>query len=561
MRQIVYILMLSLLCGGAWGQTYTDLTPSLNFYNYDYGSDATSATIDSICALRYDALIADASYGAAWATKYDDYFTYAGDSLLLIFVYVDGCNIHGTTAGMTYLDEMASILTDSTAAMWHTDDSVYINESVWLVPYSESESGSRLLSYSGNRTLWNYMCDDMPEVFADVIADSLKGLHSGSSWSLDGIFFDNWGLGTPITSCGVEDTTGELHETGLGGASLHWGASGWGTWNKNYKDSVRIKYGSEFVDSLWTRETLLALVNASGWGCYSDPDVSCWSYHTKYYDTSLQSGRINRAQEWGGDPYRARHLCPGPTNGTGSIDSATVAECYDPPTLYADEKTYSAKNNGGQWYNPADTSKHYGFKQNAYDAMTCHYLTKADNTYFMWSCDPDNLDDWHDEMNWIAGDSPDTDCPHAGNSGDSCYWIDAFGVRLGREDDAGWESDTVAYYCSSVSCSICEITGAHGVDPSTQNWIVFRRSWNGDDGYRYMVLHRPCSDHQDDFSNVWSHDFALPTGTWAKLAIDGTWSGTITADSLQNGQGFVYRMETGDTPKKTGAAYLRKVKL
>jgi hypothetical protein len=55
------------------------------------------------------------------------------------------------------------------------------------------------------------------------------------------------------------------------------------------------------------------------------------------------------------------------------------------------------------------------------------------------------------------------DCGPAGYPGDSCYWIDALGVRLGRDGDAAaWDTDQVDWYAASVTCDICAITAGQG---------------------------------------------------------------------------------------------------
>ena len=54
----------------------TDLTPSVNYFNFDYGAIQTSDELDSIVAGRYEALVADLAYSGGYIDKYNDLIRY-----------------------------------------------------------------------------------------------------------------------------------------------------------------------------------------------------------------------------------------------------------------------------------------------------------------------------------------------------------------------------------------------------------------------------------------------------------------------------------------------------
>ncbi len=515
----------------------TDLTPSVNYFNFDYGAVQTSDELDSIVAGRYEALVADLSYGGGYIDKYNDLIRY--DPNLQIYVYLDFANSNASTAQLPHVNQVVGPLMeadghDSTHMYWHSRD---YTPTGWgyLDAYATSEFGSRLRTYGGNRFLIRNTDESFRRHFIDAYADSIKNRYAATrNYTITGLWFDNMGI--PQTCDVSSSAPGRYMYENLLGVNSQFGGESWSDWHGYYRDTVLLKYMRLLAESLLTRTGLKININATGWGHGLGTDYS-YGYRPQYFDPAL-SGPVSREHEYVGTPYRGNiSFHPGPTNGATSIDSATVAAHYYPGTMYKGMVACSGAD-VEHWFNPSHSSSPYGFRKWRYDALALYYLWRSRTTYLSFANDPAN----NGSLNWIDGATTDGRCDHAGTPGDSCYWLPALGERVGRNGmDYAWDQDTVRWYAASVTCNDCMITDGVGKDGVGQNWVVFMRRWNGDDGYRYMILRRPMTTNQGTFAGSNAPSFPLIDGPWQKMDLDGNWGSPISAESLRNGEGGIYR--------------------
>ncbi len=564
MRIVTCMVACVVLACSAWG----DLTPSVNYFNYDYGAVPMSTTVDSIVAGRYEVLVADASFGSGYGTKYSE--LYAFDNSMSFYVYVDGINNWGSSGALgTIIQAITPYLpgTDSTLAFYHTADTANYDTcggTADRVAFATDEFNSRLLSYTGScpdpRSIPKWSAPGYPTAFANYYAAPLKAKHDTASWTLAGIWFDNRAI--PQTGS-INDLTEYplLYETNLGGDTVKWGGETQKddnrTYHNNFLQVELIHYTKVLADTIAAITGMKVSVNAVGFG--DSPETSVFlARHHAYYVADSQG--VDRSQEWMGSTTEAGMFSPGPTNAATSIDSATVCAVLSPIDMYTETKVLDA-DGYGEWFNPRPRSSYrgYNFTDHHYFSLCLYYLWRGRYTYLSIAIDP-NIG----TLNWLDGGGSGGRCVAAGNAGDTCYWIDALGVRVGRDGQAaGWSTDTVRFYRASVQCVDCIDTTGVGADSEGQNWVVFSRQWAGDDGYNYLTLLRPTAENQ----RVWgatteTGSIALPTGDWNKLDKDGAWSGAVTSDTYVNGEGGIYRQlaAASSTTAKFGKAHLRGVK-
>lgn len=533
----IFILLLA-------GSVMADLTPSVRYFNFDYNGAVLVDSLDSIYAGRYEVLVADQG-GTSWGTKYTAIYAY--DNTFQFYQYLDLHNAWGESGNIGQINErMAGGLADSTSMYWHSLDSCEYDTSgstSWMVPYSESEAGSRLIAYSGTRRLINLTAPNFATVFCDSYADSLKDVLIDAGWPVvTGIWGDNMTLPQTVGVSTCPSGRGRMWEDNLGDDE-YFGCESWSDWHANYRDTQLVDALGVLGDSLWSRLSLQLCVNGNGWaGSDINPvQTNAYGFHKEFADTT-KIGKVSREFEFGGRVYLAgEFFVPGPTNAASQIDSATVADPQCPPYFYK-HQVEIALFGEEWWFNPRDlsASRHYGWNEAWIGALVQYYLVRSSATHLSFAVGPS-----YNELNWLTGAGDDA-CVAAGEDGDSCYWIDALGVRLGRDDDAaGWNTDTVRWYLGSVQCLQCMDTVGIGKDDVSQNFVIFLKRWVGDDGYSYVILHRTAGDNQATFTNSWSPTFDLPAGSWSKLTIVGAWGSAITQDSLRNGEGGIYRQETG----------------
>ncbi len=514
-----------------------DLTPSVNYFNFDYGAVPTSDEIDSILAGRYEALVTDKSYGWGYSDKYNDFIRYDPD--LEIYVYVDFSNVHTSSADLPQINEVVGPLmqaagVDPENMYWHARDYTPTSWGAYT-GYSTNVEGSRLRTYGDTRILINNTNDAFRRFFIEAYADSIKNKHAATrNFEITGLWFDNMGM--PQT-CGVSSTDPGryMYENTLG-VNAQFGGESWSPWHAAYRDTVLLKYLGLLAESLLTRTGLRLNVNSIGWG-YGLGDAYSYGYRPEYFDPSI-SGPVSREHEFSGTPYgSAIAFYPGPTNGATSIDSATAAAHYYPGTMYQGMVACSQAD-VEHWFNPSHSPDPYGFNKWHYDGLALYYLWRSRTTYLSFSNDPGD----NGSLNWLDGGASGGRCVHAGMPGDSCYWLDALGERVGRDgDDPAWDEDTVRWYAASVTCNECMITEGAGKDNVGQNWVVFMRRWNGDDGFKYMVLSRPMSSYQTVFDNSNAPAIPLLDGPWQKMDFDGNWGPPQSTDAFRNGEGAIYR--------------------
>ena len=537
---IVYMLFTCLLTGNA---AAADLTPSVRYFSFDYNADTMSNTLDSIIAGRYDALVAGGGFdGSGYGNKYSDLAAHKAD--LWFFGYTDLHDAFYSNGGVNQVNqEIGPYMADSTTLYWHSMDSVEVSWG-WVEPFASGEANSRLKSYGGGRALVNLTASDFALNYADHYWDTLQNLTVG--WTLRGPWGDNMSFaqGADVSTC--PSGRGRLQEDNLGNDVL-WGCiNSIYDWHENYLDTQLIDGIAAAGDSLESRLGLHLCVNAVSWGTYYQ-NTSVYEFQDEYYDTS-RVGHVWRTFEWGSRSVHAgEFFFHGPTNAASQIDSTTVCTWYSPMSMYA-AQVGLAIHNVGWWFNPrtALSNRHYGFSKTWYDDLCLYYIHRSQTTFLNFANEPC---DGANEHNWYNGATAES-CVHAGLEGDSCYWIGALGVRLGRDDDVtGWNTDTVRWYLGSVQCLPCMDTVGIGKDDVNQNFVIFLRRWSGDDSYNYMVLQRTAGDDQTTFTNSWSSTFSLPTGNWNKLTVAGSWGSAITQDSLRNGEGGIYR-QVSSGPKR-----------
>jgi len=530
-----------------------DLTPSVRYFNFDYNDDILVDSLDSIVAGRYEVLVADDSYGDGYRLKYDDMYAY--DNTMRFYVYLDLHNPWASSGAIGQVNLIVgSHMADSGLLYWHSKDSAEADWG-WYEPYSKSVPNSILKTYNGTRALLNNTASDYATMFCDYYGDALAGLHPTANWSLYGIWGDNMGIPQTLSIKTCPGGRGTMYEGGLGIDALY-GCESQSDWHNDYRDTVLVKYLGMLGDSLVTRSSLDLCINGQGWGGYT-LGSSPYAYQPNYYDTT-KIGDISREREFGGRSMNAgEFFYPGPTNAAAQIDSATVASQYGPFTMFA-HNVQIAVFGTEQWFNPTRTSAQrvYGWTKAWYDDLCLYYIYRSQSTYLSFSEGPNA-----GVLNWITG-ATDNACVQAGEDDDSCYWIDALGVRLGRDDDASaWNIDTVRYYLGSVQCLQCMDTAGIGKDDVSQNFVVFLKRWAGDDSYDYMVLSRTAGNNQSTFTSSWSPTFDLPTGDWNKLTIAGNWGSVITQDSLRNGEGGIYRQASAEeAASKSNRSWLLRMR-
>ena len=546
-------VLLILLPVAVWG---ADLTPSVNYFAYDYDAIPTSDEIDSIIAWRYEVLIADISFGTGYGTKYSE--LYAHDPSTQFYTYVDGMDGWSSTGALGPIIEAITPYlpgTDSTLAFYHSADTADYDTCGGVatrVAYGTDEFHSRLLTYAGGcpepRSIPKWSAPGYPTAFANYYAAPLKAKHDTASWTLTGIWFDNRGI----------PQTGELldcselpllYETNLGGDTVHWGCEtqtdGNRTYHTNFLSVELVHYTKVMADTIAALTGLKTTVNAVG---FSDEYESVYFHgrHAEYYVADSQG--VDRSQEWTGSTTRNGVFSPGPTNAATSIDSATVCAVLSPIDIYTEVQVLDA-DGFGEWFNPNPLGYvyHYPFSDQHYYDLCLYYLWRGRYTHLSFQCDPSGT-----ELNWISGGASGGRCVGVGETGDSCYWIDALGERVGRDGkDAGWSTDTVRFYAASVTCTDCINTTGLGVDDAAQNWVVFSRQWDGDDDRSYLVLCRPGAANQTTYgTGTYTPPIPLPVGNWEKLDNDGDWTGVVAkagVDSFFNGGGGIYREVTDDS--------------
>ena len=121
LRIIIFITVMY-LAGSVDGQ---DLTPSVNYFNFDYGAVATSDEVDSILAGRYEALVTDMSYGWGYVDKYNDLSSHDPD--MEYYVYLDFANVDASAASLGTVSSVVGPLMqadgqDPESMYWHSRD-------------------------------------------------------------------------------------------------------------------------------------------------------------------------------------------------------------------------------------------------------------------------------------------------------------------------------------------------------------------------------------------------------------------------------------------------------
>lgn len=534
------VLTILLAAGTA---TSEDLTPSVNYFNFDYGTVPMSSQVDSIIAGRYEVLVADGSYGSGYVSKYNE--LYALDPEMRFFVYHNFNDPYYSCAGLPPVNEwvgprMEADGEDSTDMYWHSLDYTPTDFGAYTA-YSTSEYNSRLLTYNGTRALVNNTNLNFLHHFVDY-AELIVSRHSGRNYEVGGLWFDNMSIPQTV---GVSTSTSGRHiyETALGGPTAQYGAWTISEWQQAYKDTVLIKYTSILADSLRNRLGIDVCINALAWA-YGDKDSYAAGYQPEYFDGNLVKP-VHREYEFGLSPHdhNEQLLYPGPSNSASSINTSSVAADYSPVTIY--EGLVDCSREGVEnWFNPGHGYLEYPFQIYWYDCLALYYLTRAQTTYISFANIPETR---LGVLNWLDGGGSDGKCVAAGQPGDSCYWIDALGVRVGRDgNDPSWDNDQVDWYAASVDCDDCVITEGQGKDSYGQNWVIFRRTWTGDDGYRYMVLLRTAGEAQDEWAGSHSPTFELLDGPWQKLSPNGSWGASQATESLENGRAGIYRSAGGD---------------
>ncbi len=536
----ISLIMISVLVTVAWTGIAgaEDLTPSVNYFNFDYGTVPMSSQVDSIIAGRYEVLVADGSYGSGYVSKYNE--LYALDPQLRFYVYHNFNDPYYSCAGLPPVNEwvgprMEADGEDSTSMYWHSHDYTPTSFGAYSA-YSTSEYDSRLLTYNGTRALINNTNLNFLHHFVDY-AEMIVNRHSGRMYSVSGLWFDNMSIPQTV---GVSTSTPgrHIHEPALGGPTAQYGAWTISEWQQAFKDTVLIKYTSILADSLKNRLGIDVCINALAWA-YGDKDSYAAGYQPEYFDGSLVKP-VHREFEFGLSPHdhNQQLLYPGPTNSVSSINTATVAADYSPVSIY--QGLVDCSQEGVEnWFNPGHGYLEYPFRIYWYDCLALYYLTRARTTYISFANVPENR---LGVLNWLDGGGSDGMCVAAGTPGDSCYWIDALGVRVGRDgNDPAWDTDQVEWYVASVDCDDCVITEGQGKDSFGQNWVIFRRTWTGDDGYRYMVLLRPAGQQQNQWAGSHSPTFELLDGPWQKLSHNGAWGASQATESFENGRAGIYR--------------------
>jgi len=521
-----------------------DLTPSVNYFNFDYGSTAMSDELDSIIAGRYEVLVADLSYGWQYAEKYND--LYAHDQDMEFYVYLNFNDPYAASALLDPVNEFVGPLMeadghDSTAMYWHSYDYTTTDFGSYQ-PYSSSEFGSRLLTYSGTRALINNTDLNFIHHFT-TYADSIRSKHTGTrNYEIAGLWFDN--MSVPQT-CGVTTSTSGRHiyEAALGGPDAQYGGWTISAWQRAFRDTVLVKYMAILGDSLENRLGLKVCINALTWA-YGDEDDYAAGLQWAYFDGSLVKP-VHREYEFGVSPHdhNQQLLYPGPNNSATSINPAVDGASYNPVSIYAGQVDCS-REGVENWFNPGHGFLEYSFREYWYDCLVTYFLWRSATSFVSFANVPETR---LGVLNWLDGGASDGKCVAAGMPGDSCYWIGALGVRIGRDGaDPAWDNDVIDWYAASVECDECTITAGQGKDDVSQNWVVFRRTWNGDDGYRYMILMRPAGRWQTTFAGSHSPDIPLLDGPWQQLSPDGEWGSAVSSVSFQNGCGGIFRASADD---------------
>ena len=526
-----------------------DLTPSVNYFNFDYGSVPMSAQVDSIVAGRYEALVADGSYGSGYVSKYNE--LRALDPILEFYVYHNFNDPYYSSAGLPPVNQVIGPLMeadghDSTAMYWHSLDQTTTSFGSYSA-YSVSEFNSRLLTYNGTRALVNNTDMSFIHHFVDY-ASQIASRHSGRNYQIAGLWFDNMSIPQEL-GVGTSTPGRHIYEAKLGGPTNQYGAWTISAWQQAYKDTVLIKYMAILGDSLKNRLNLKVCINALAWGYGDDESYAC-GYQPDYFMPNLVKP-VNREFEFGLSPHdhNQQLLYPGPTNSATSINTATVAADYSPATIYSGQRASSIEG-VENWFNPGHGYLEYPFRIYWYDCLAMYYLIRAKTTYISFANVPETR---LGVLNWLDGGGSDGKCVPAGQPGDSCYWIGALGARVGRNGmDNSWDNDVVDWYVASVDCPECIITAGKGKDTRSQNWVVFRRRWVGDDGNQYMVLLRPAGTQQTQWAGSNSPTFDLLDGPWQKLDPDGNWGSPISTESLENGRGGIYRTAAEDCSTPPG---------
>ncbi|MFH1688193.1 MAG: hypothetical protein ABIE70_11820 [bacterium] len=549
-RPLLVIMYLAVLIAVApLANGAQDLTPSVNYFNFDYGSMAVNSTLDSIIAGRYEVLVADGSYGTAYVSKYNDLVAY--DPNMEFYVYHNFNDPYYSSAGLPPVNEwvgarMAADGQDSTQMYWHSEDYTSTDFGHYEA-YATSEFGSRLLTYNGTRALVNNTNLNFIHHFVDYAAE-ISGRHSGRNYNIAGLWFDNMSIPATV-GVGTGTSGRHIHEAKLGGPSVQYGAWTISDWQQAFRDTVLIKYMAVLGDSLQNRLGLKVCINALAWA-YGDKDSYAAGYQPEYFIGELVKP-VHREFEFGLSPHdhNEQLLYPGPTNSATSIDPAVVAADYSPVTIYQGQVDCSQQG-VENWFNPGHGYLEYSFRDYYYDCLAMYYLFRAKSTFISLA----NVPEYRlGVLNWLDGGASGGLCVHAGQTGDSCYWIDALGVRVGRDGwDDGWDNDVVDWYAASVDCPSCVITDGQGKDNDNQNWVVFRRRWSGDDGHDYMVLLRTPGQWQEQFAGSHSPAFALQDGPWEKMSHDGSWGSPITTETLENGRGGIYRAASGECSTPPG---------
>ena len=547
LHRTVYAIVMFALVPCAFGAH--DLTPSVNYFNFDYGSMAMSPTVDSIIAGRYEVLVADGSYGSGYVSKYNELVAF--DPTMEVYVYHNFNDPYFSSAGLPPVNEwvgarMANDGEDSTEMYWHSQDFTNTDFGHYQA-YATSEFGSRLLTYNGTRALVNNTNLNFVHHFVDY-AIQIAARHDGRNYDVDGLWFDNMSI--PMTVGVGTGTAGRhIHEASLGGPDAQYGAWTISDWQQDFKDTVLIKYMAILGDSLLSRAGLKVCINALTWA-YGDKDSYAAGYQPEYFIGELVKP-VHREYEFGLSPHdhNEQLLFPGPSNSASSIDPGVVAADYSPVSIYQGQVDCSIEG-VENWFSPGHGYLEYGFRDYWYDCLAMYYLIRAKTTFITFA----NIPEYRlGVLNWLDGGASNGHCVPAGEAGDSCYWIDALGVRVGRDDwNDGWDNDVVNWYAASVDCPTCVITNGQGKDSDNQNWVVFSRRWAGDDGYDYMVLLRTPGEAQEHFAGSHSPAFALQDGPWEKMDQDGSWGSPISTESLENGRGGIYRSAAGECSTPPG---------
>ncbi len=520
-----------------------DLTPSVNYFSFDYHGTAMSDQLDSIVAGRYEILVADGSYGSAYVNKYND--LHAWDPDMEYYVYHNFNNPQYGSASQGPLNDYAGPRMeadghDSTHMYWHSED---YTSTDWghYEAYATSEVGSRLRTYNGTRPLVNNTDMSFIHHYIDY-AQGVRDHHSGRNYEIAGVWFDNMAVPQPL-GVGNSSTGRHCHETSLGGPTAQYGNWTNSPWQTAYRDTVLLKYMSIIGDSLKNRLNLKVCINAMGWG-YGLYTRHASGYNPEYFNPTLAKP-VNREYEFGLSPHDHNQalLWPGPTNSASSIVTSTVAAGYSPIVIYAG-MVASSPHDMEHWFSPGQGYLEYGFRDYWYDCLAMYYLIRGRTTYISFANKPEAR---LEVLNQLDGAYSDGRCVAAGNPGDSCYWIDALGERVGRDGNSSlWDTDVVNWYAASVDCPDCQITNGFGKDADSQNWVIFSRRWSGDDGYEYMTLLRPAGVDQESWAGSHSPIVTLTDGPWQKMDQSGSWSSNITTDRFENGRGGIYRRASGE---------------